>query len=177
LPSTSVLGYSAAFLTERTSAEKAWRRRIFIRRGIHTGMLSHVRRRLSFPRFESEMRCILVRFIGLLQRRVACRTSNHGSAFSRGGIVEFIAPEGRYPLDRTICRVSGGEEYALSQKWRVRVPRPVQERLPLDRPLKPARGFSTRSSRSRLAAPPFFRGFGTGKTVTQQSLAKWCNAD
>ncbi|MEC3862786.1 V-type ATP synthase subunit A [Mesobacterium sp. TK19101] len=66
----------------------------------------------------------------------------------------------------------------LMQAWPVRRPRPVQRRLPpdmimvtgqriIDSLFPVARG-------GRAAIPG---GFGTGKTVLQETLAKWCDAD
>jgi V/A-type H+/Na+-transporting ATPase subunit A len=66
----------------------------------------------------------------------------------------------------------------LSQKWIVRVPRPVQEKLPPDIPL-------LTGQRVIDAFFPIAKGgaacipgpFGSGKTVAQQQLAKWSDAD
>ena len=66
----------------------------------------------------------------------------------------------------------------MLSRWPVRDPRPITERLAPSTPLITVSAPSTSSSRSRAAAPPRFPGgFGTGKTVLQQSLAKWAHAD
>lgn len=151
---------------------------IFIRRGIHTGLLSHVQEMPFVPSVRVGDALRPGSFIGCSREGSHVEHRIMVPPFSRGGIVEYIAPEGRYALDRTICRVSDGEEYALSQKWRVRVPRPVQERLPLDRPLITGqRVLDTLFPLALGGAAVLPGGFGTGKTVTQQSLAKWCDAD
>lgn len=96
---------------------------------------------------------------------------------------QVIAVEsGLITRDRTVVRLndSGGKEHqlSLSHTWPVRRPRPVRHRLPpdtmmvtgqriLDSLFPIARG-------GRAAIPG---GFGTGKTVLQETLAKWCDAD
>jgi V/A-type H+-transporting ATPase subunit A len=50
-----------------------------------------------------------------------------------------IADEGDYTVDEPVCvlALTGGMEttITMSQKWPIRIPRPVSERLPLKRPL------------------------------------------
>ncbi len=95
----------------------------------------------------------------------------------RSGVVEWIAAAGVYRGDVPVARVAG-EEVSLSTTWPVRRPRPYLERLDaveglhtgqrvLDLLYPVARG-------SRAAVPG---GFGTGKTVLLQQIAKWCDAD
>jgi V/A-type H+-transporting ATPase subunit A len=95
----------------------------------------------------------------------------------RSGRVEWVAEAGLYRGDVPVARVSG-EPVALSTSWPVRRPRPYRERVDsveglhtgqrvLDLLYPVARG-------SRAAVPG---GFGTGKTVLLQQIAKWCDAD
>jgi V/A-type H+/Na+-transporting ATPase subunit A len=66
----------------------------------------------------------------------------------------------------------------MSQWWPVRQGRPYTRKLDPTTRSRPACASSTRSSRSPSAATPIIPGgFGTGKTVTQQSLAKWADVD
>jgi V/A-type H+-transporting ATPase subunit A len=94
-----------------------------------------------------------------------------------GGTVEEIAGAGDHPLDATVA-VVGGTEVAVGALWPVRRPRPVRERVDshealntgqrvIDLLFPVARG-------STVAVPG---GFGTGKTVLLQQIAKWCDAD
>ena len=90
----------------------------------------------------------------------------------------WIAPEGDYDLRDTVCRLARGAELTLTQRWEVRVPRPVKARLPLDRPL--LTGWRVLDTLFPLAlggvaAVP--GGAGTGKTAVQRGLAKACGAD
>ncbi|MFP3944019.1 MAG: V-type ATP synthase subunit A [Alphaproteobacteria bacterium] len=98
------------------------------------------------------------------------------------GTVEEVAEAGNYGGDAPLCQVrtASGERVALSgrQDWPVREPRPVAERLASDAPLITGQriidGLFTIARGGKAAMPG---GFGTGKTILQQSLAKWCDAD
>ena len=93
-----------------------------------------------------------------------------------------VAPEGDYTVEEVIGRVRTAEgeeaELRLAHRWPVRRPRPVGERLYVDEPLITGQRIIDilfPIAKGGAAAIP--GGFGTGKTVTQHSLAKWCDAD
>ncbi len=71
-----------------------------------------------------------------------------------------------------------GEELKLSQYWPVRKPRPYAQKLGVTEPLitglRVIDVFFPLSKGGTAAIPG---GFGTGKTMTQHSVAKWCDAD
>ncbi|MEV0304303.1 V-type ATP synthase subunit A [Streptomyces prasinus] len=94
-----------------------------------------------------------------------------------GGMVTEIAGPGSHSPDAVVA-VVGGTEVGLGTLWPVRRPRPVRERVDTHEALNTgqrvvdllfpvARG-------STVAVPG---GFGTGKTVLLQQIAKWCDAD
>ncbi|MER6622893.1 V-type ATP synthase subunit A [Streptomyces sp. NPDC000931] len=94
-----------------------------------------------------------------------------------GGTVEEIAGTGDRPRDAAVA-VVGGTEVTVGPLWPVRRPRPVRERVAghealdtgqrvIDLLFPVARG-------STVAVPG---GFGTGKTMLLQQIAKWCDAD
>ncbi|MBF0444896.1 MAG: V-type ATP synthase subunit A [Magnetococcales bacterium] len=100
----------------------------------------------------------------------------------KGGEVIAINERGDYTDIEIICtlRAQDGEEQqlAMSHKWPVRTPRPVAERLSIGPPLLTGQRildclFPT--ARGGKAMVP--GGFGTGKTVLLETVAKWCNAD
>ena len=67
---------------------------------------------------------------------------------------------------------------SMSQYWPVRKPRPYIEKMGMDEPLVTGQRVIDvffPISRGGTAAIP--GGFGTGKTMTQHALAKWCDAD
>lgn len=98
------------------------------------------------------------------------------------GTVVRTAPNGVYRLNDTVVTIQtqDGEEVPLTlcQKWPIRVPRPVQERLTARVPLVTGqRVIDTMFPIAKGGAAAIPGGFGTGKTMTQHQLAKWCDAD
>ena len=70
------------------------------------------------------------------------------------------------------------DSLTLCQKWSIRIPRPVKNRLPANRPLITGqRVIDTLFPVAKGGAAAIPGGFGTGKTMTQHQLAKWCDAD
>ena len=73
---------------------------------------------------------------------------------------------------------SGVVPLKMMQTWPVRMPRPVKERLPLEMPLMTGtRVIDTFFPLAKGGAAAIPGGFGTGKTVTLQQVAKWSDAD
>lgn len=97
------------------------------------------------------------------------------------GKLESIAKEGDYTVEEKIGVVtteSGTQDLFLMQRWPIRVQRPVASRLPLDIPLITGqRVIDTLFPIAKGATVAIPGGFGTGKTMTQQAVAKWCDAD
>ena len=97
------------------------------------------------------------------------------------GIVTFIAPAGPLRVDdpvATIERDGMVKTITMVQRWRARVPRPIRARLPIAQPLVTGqRVLDTFFPLLRGAAACMPGGFGTGKTVTQQQLCRWADAD
>lgn len=97
-----------------------------------------------------------------------------------GELVEIV-PEGEYEVDATVARIrtnSGVAEISLLQRWPVRVPRPYAARLPHSVPLLTGqRVIDTLFPVARGGVVVVPGGFGTGKTMVQHALAKWCDAD
>jgi V/A-type H+-transporting ATPase subunit A len=66
----------------------------------------------------------------------------------------------------------------MMQRWPIRTPRPVAERLPVNRPLITGqRVIDTLFPVARGGTVAIPGGFGTGKTMTQHAIAKWCDAE
>ncbi len=85
---------------------------------------------------------------------------------------------GRFTVDETVCVLSDGTELQLMQKWPVRAPRPVSKKLLPKTPLITGQrildGLFPVAKGGTAAIPG---PFGSGKTVTQQQLAKWSDTD
>ncbi|MEU2336979.1 V-type ATP synthase subunit A [Streptomyces sp. NPDC013172] len=93
------------------------------------------------------------------------------------GAVRAVAATGEYPADAVLAAVDG-HEVRMAQTWPVRKPRPVAERLPAELPLhtgQRAVDLLFPVARGSTVAVP--GGFGTGKTMLLQQIAKWCDAD
>jgi V/A-type H+-transporting ATPase subunit A len=94
------------------------------------------------------------------------------------GTLQWIAPAGPRRVTDVIARLDNGRELTMLQKSRVRVPRPVRERLAPDTPLVTGqRVLDTFFPLARGGAAAMPGGFGTGKTVTQHQLCRWAEAD
>jgi V/A-type H+-transporting ATPase subunit A len=94
-----------------------------------------------------------------------------------GGRVEWVASEGEYTVDDQIATVDG-RPLRLAHSWPLRRPRPARLRVPASVPLgtgQRALDLMFPVARGSTAAVP--GGFGTGKTVLLQQIAKWCDAD
>lgn len=97
------------------------------------------------------------------------------------GTLKSIATEGEYTVEEDIAEVEtadGIEKVQMMQKWPVRVGRPYKAKLDPDIPLitgQRAQDTFFSVAKGGTAAMP--GPFGSGKTVTQQQLAKWADAD
>ncbi len=84
---------------------------------------------------------------------------------------------GSFTVDETVA-VIDGKEVTMCQHWPVRVPRPVAEKYQPDVPLVTGlRVLDTMFPLAKGGAAAIPGAFGTGKTVTQQSLAKYSDAE
>ena len=97
------------------------------------------------------------------------------------GVVENIE-EGDFKVDEPVAEIklpNGVKgEIKLMQTWPIRVPRPYKERLPLAQPLFTGqRVIDTFFPIAKGGTAAIPGGFGTGKTVTLHSIAKWSDAD
>ena len=94
---------------------------------------------------------------------------------SSGKVTEL--KKGTYTIDDVIGKLDDGTELKLMQLWPVRVPRPYNKKFRPDIPLvtgtRTLDGLFPIAKGGTAAIPG---GFGTGKTVTQQTLAKWSDA-
>lgn len=98
------------------------------------------------------------------------------------GTVVSVVNNGKYKVNDTVAVIEdkNGVKHNLTlcQKWPIRIPRPVKERIASDRPLITGqRNIDTMFPVAKGGAAAIPGGFGTGKTVTQHQIAKWCDAD
>ncbi len=98
------------------------------------------------------------------------------------GVVKEVKPDGEYKIFDTVAVIEDdlGERHNLTlcQQWPIRTARPVQQRLTPSIPLITGQRIMDTLfpiAKGGTAAIP--GGFGTGKTMNQHQLAKWCDAD
>ncbi len=154
----------------------------FIGKGISTSAVSHEKKHHFVPTVKAGDVLKAGRTFGTVQEtsrvlhRIMAPCSLEGD-----WTVKSIVEEGDYTVvDEIVTIERDGKERRLNmvQYHPIRVPRPVEKRLALDRPL--VTGLRVIDSLFPLAnggtvAIP--GGFGTGKTMTQHSIAQWCDAD
>ena len=88
--------------------------------------------------------------------------------------------EGQFTVNDKIAAVKSGKttDIGLSSWWTVRTPRPVLRKLPPDQPLLTGqRVLDTFFPVAKGGSAAIPGPFGSGKTVTQQQLAKWADSD
>ncbi len=98
------------------------------------------------------------------------------------GTVTRLSGAGEYSVEEPVCELRDENgalhQVAMSHAWPVRTPRPCRRRLPPDAPMITGQRILdtlfpvARGSRAALPG-----GFGTGKTILQEAIAKWCDAD
>ncbi len=94
-----------------------------------------------------------------------------------GGKITKIQ-EGEFTVEETVCQLNDGTKLSMVQEWPVRQGRPYKKKLdpavPFITGMRVLDTFFPIAQGGNAIIPG---GFGTGKTVTEQSLAKWCDAD
>jgi V/A-type H+-transporting ATPase subunit A len=96
------------------------------------------------------------------------------------GALTWIAAAGEYTIEQPIARVKHGKdelELSMLQRWPVRQPRPYKSRIGSSIPLITGqRVLDTFFPVAKGGAAGIPGPFGSGKTVTQHSIAKWADA-
>lgn len=98
------------------------------------------------------------------------------------GVVKEVKPDGEYKLHDVVAVIEDDKgnkhELTLCQQWPIRTARPVQKRLTPSIPLITGqRVMDTLFPIAKGGTAAIPGGFGTGKTMNQHQLAKWCDAD
>ena len=148
---------------------------------IRAGMQAEVSERIAFePTIRKGQRVAAGQVIGnsampTFAEKVVCPPDVSGEVVS-------VVEAGEYSDDQTLCllRNEAGEDVPVTAgaAWPIRRPRPVNRRLPPAEPLVTGQRIIdmlfpvARGGRAMLPG-----GFGTGKTILQENLAKWCDAD
>lgn len=98
------------------------------------------------------------------------------------GEITWVAENGDYRINDVVAKLKKDDgtevELTLCQKWPIKQARPFADRLPINKPLITGqRVIDTVLPIAKGGTAAIPGGFGTGKTMTQHQLAKWCDAD
>ena len=148
----------------------------FIQRGVSAPGLSHTKKWTFKPLVKSGDKVEPGTILGEVQEtNIVHRVMLPPDA--KAGVVKTIR-SGDFTVDETICVLDDGRGYPMIQRWPVRVPRPVREKknptIPLITGQRILDGLFPIAKGGTAAIPG---PFGSGKTVTQQQLAKWSDAE
>lgn len=96
-------------------------------------------------------------------------------------VVETVS-DGEYTIQDVLVKIKlpdgSMRELTMTQKWPIRVARPVSQRYPASIPLVTGqRILDTMFPIAKGGTAAIPGGFGTGKTMTQHQIAKWSDAD
>lgn len=98
------------------------------------------------------------------------------------GTIIWTAENGKHKITDELIKIKTIDDqemtFTMVQKWPIRIPRPVTERYAISQPLITGQRIMDSLfplAKGGSAAIP--GGFGTGKTMTQHSIAKWSDAD
>ncbi len=98
--------------------------------------------------------------------------------YIKGKTIKYFAGSGSYTINDVIATTELNENITMAHYWPVRKPRPFAQKLEVTEPLITGQRvidvFFPLSKGGTAAIPG---GFGTGKTMTQHAIAKWCDAD
>ena len=98
------------------------------------------------------------------------------------GTVVSVVEDCRYTIHDTLVTLELNDgttrDITMIQRWPIRVPRPVHDRIPASVPLITGqRILDTMFPIAKGGTAAIPGGFGTGKTMTQHQIAKWSDAD
>lgn len=98
------------------------------------------------------------------------------------GVITKVVKDGDYTISDTIAvlQLANGEtvDLTMTQKWPIRIPRPISKRFPASIPLVTGqRILDTLFPIAKGGTACIPGGFGTGKTMSQHQIAKWSDAD
>ncbi len=153
----------------------------FISRGVAVTALDRERIWSFTPKLKAGDHILGGEILGLVSETLAVEHRVLVPPHVSGVLIELV-PQGEYTLNDIIARVrpEQGDDIPLYlwHRWPVRRVRPYRERLLPTEPLITGQRVMDAIfplAQGGTAAIP--GGFGTGKTITQHQLSKWCTAD
>ncbi len=148
---------------------------VFITRGVDADGLDLEKKWDFNPKVKAGDEVSAGQVIGIVQET---ETIEHRVMIPPGksGVVKSVE-SGSFNITETVCKLEDGTEIAMMQEWPVRHPRPFIQKYAPDVPLMTGQrilDFLFPLAKGGTAGIP--GPFGSGKTVTQQQLAKWSDA-
>ena len=146
----------------------------FIQRGVSAAGLDHSVKWPFTPTAKTGDKVVSGQIIGTVPEK----SITHKIMVPPGvsGVIEDIK-QGEFTVDETIATI-GGKKVTMLQKWPVRIGRPFSVKTAPDTPLVTGqRILDTLFPLTKGGTGAIPGAFGTGKTVTQQQLAKWSDAE
>lgn len=148
---------------------------VFITRGVDADGLDLEKKWEFKPAIKAGDEISAGQIIGIVQET---ETIEHRVMVPLGksGVVKSVE-SGSFNITETVCKLEDGTEIAMMQEWPVRHPRPFIQKYAPDVPLMTGQrilDFLFPLAKGGTAGIP--GPFGSGKTVTQQQLAKWSDA-
>jgi V/A-type H+-transporting ATPase subunit A len=152
----------------------------FLKRGVELPSLSRTKKWHFMPLIEPDINVNGGDIIGVVQETPSIKHYILAPPMV-SGILTYIVEEGDYLIIDEIYRLKNKNEensFNMIQRWSVTKSRPFKKKI---RPVEPlitgTRIIDLLFPIAKGGTVAIPGGFGTGKTVIQQSLAKWCDAD
>ncbi|RLI17008.1 V-type ATP synthase subunit A, partial [Candidatus Bathyarchaeota archaeon] len=152
----------------------------FIRRGVKIDRLDRKKKWKFVPKLRKGDKVVSGDIIGVVQETPTTEHRILVPIGIEGEIIEIYGGEYTITEPIAVVKTKNGEtkEIIMLQKWPVRIPRPYKKRIGLEDPLITGqRVIDTFFPIAKGGSAAIPGGFGTGKTVTLQQLAKWSDAD
>ena len=94
------------------------------------------------------------------------------------GTIKEIAPAGEYNVKHAVAKLDNGKELTMTHQWPVKLARPFRQKMPSSVPFVTGQRVLDMLFPIPLGGSAIVPGgFGTGKTVVEQQISKFCNAD
>ncbi len=153
----------------------------FIARGVESTAIDHTKKWHFTPMIKSGDKVKDNDFIGKVQETKIIEHRIMIPPELEGEITEVVT-EGEYTVDDTVAKLKSADgqihDLKMAQKWPVRIGRPFSKKFDPNIPLLTGqRIYDTFFPIAKGGTGAIPGGFGTGKTVTQHQLAKWCDAE
>lgn len=154
----------------------------FISRGLTFDAVDHQKRWTFTPSLEVGAAVTAGQILGTVQETSRIEHRVLVPVTIASAVIVEIAVQGEYTVEDVIATVvlpnGHQQQICMLQRWPIRIPRPVDKRLALKQPLITGlRVIDTLFPLAKGGTVAIPGGFGTGKTMTQHSIAQWCDAD